>query len=71
MLSTYYETIPDVPITGIFDSQTRKAVIEFHKIAGLSPNGNVTPETYRILYDYVFRILNTLPSEAVYLPYLR
>jgi len=71
VLSTYYPTIPDVAITGIFDSQTRDAIIEFQKTMNLPLTGNITPETYRILYDNVYSILDTLPSEAIYLPYLR
>lgn len=71
VLSAYYETIPEIPITAIFDSQTRDAVIAFQKAMGLPATGNVTPETYQILYDNVFGILDTLPPQAVYLPYLR
>jgi peptidoglycan hydrolase-like protein with peptidoglycan-binding domain len=71
VLSTYYPTIPDVAITGIFDSQTRDAIIEFQKTMNLPLTGNITPETYRILYDNVYGILDTLPPEAIYIPYLR
>lgn len=71
VLSIYYPTIPQVAITGIFDSKTREAVIEFQKTMNLQTTGNITQETYQILYDNVIGILNTLPSEAVYLPYMR
>lgn len=71
VLNTYYPTIPKVAITGIFDSQTRDAVIEFQKTMNLPVTGNITTETYRILYDNVFKILDNLPPEAVYVPYLR
>lgn len=71
VLSIYYPTIPSVAITGIFDPQTRDAIIAFQKTMNLPTTGNITPETYNILYDNVFAILDTLPPEAVYLPYLR
>ncbi len=71
VLSLYYPTIPEVAITGIFDSQTRNAIIEFQKVMDLPVTGNITFETYQILYDNVFGILDTLPPEAIYLPYLR
>jgi len=71
VLSLYYQTIPEIPITGIFDSKTRDAVIAFQQTMGLPATGTVTPETYQTLYDNVYGILDTLPPEAVYLPYLR
>ncbi len=71
VLSIYHPAIPEVAITGIFDMQTRDAIIAFQKVMNLPTTGNITPETYKILYDNVYTVLDNLPPEAIYLPYLR
>lgn len=71
VLSAYYPTIPGVAITGIFDEQTRLAVIEFQKTVNLEPTGVVDSATFEALTGGLFGILDTLPPEAVYLPTMR
>lgn len=71
ILSVFYNNIPDIAYTGIFDEQTRLAVIEFQKMKGLSPTGIVDTETWNQLYDTILGIFMTLPPERVYLPSLR
>ncbi|WP_326908241.1 peptidoglycan-binding protein [Sedimentibacter sp. MB31-C6] len=71
VLSAYYDTIPAVPITGMFDSDTRTGVIEFQKTMNLPETGIVNQETWDILFSTVLGILETIPPEAVFLPRLR
>lgn len=68
VLALYYPTIQAVPITGVFDEQTRQQVIEFQKTVNLEPTGIVDKETFEALASSLFGILDTLPPEAVYLP---
>lgn len=46
-----YPSIPRVPIDGVFDEETRDAVIEFQKIMLLSPTGIVDFETFTVLHQ--------------------
>lgn len=71
VLSPFYPTIPSIPITGYFDENTRNAVIEFQKTMNLDPTGIVDRNTYEILSENMFNILDSLPSEAVFIPTLR
>jgi peptidoglycan hydrolase-like protein with peptidoglycan-binding domain len=70
ILSLYYNTIPGVTITGIFDPETRTSVIEFQKTMGLPVTGIVNPENWDIIYKIILTIFETLPVETVYLPYI-
>lgn len=70
-LSLYYNNIPTIPYTGIFDEQTRQVVIEFQKIMGLPVTGIADIDTLNKLYDSVRGIFNSLPPEETYLPYFR
>jgi len=71
VLSLFYDSIPEVQITGIFDSQTRLAVIEFQKTMGLPVTGIVDLETWNIMYRTILGIFEALPAQAVFLPYVR
>lgn len=71
ILSPFYPTIPQIPITGFFDEQTRNAVIEFQRAINLEPTGVVDRETYEALASNMFNILDNIPAEAVYIPSLR
>ncbi|MGD9569732.1 MAG: peptidoglycan-binding protein [Sedimentibacter sp.] len=68
VISLYYTNIPSIAYTGIFDEQTRQAVIEFQKVMGLPATGIVDETTWNILFDTIRGIFNTLPPERVYLP---
>ena len=43
--------VPSVPITGYVGDETKNAVIEFQKNAGLDPDGIVGPKTWGAMYD--------------------
>ncbi len=68
IISAYYPTVPAVDINGIFDSQTRAAIIEFEKTMNLPQTGLIDEETYNALHSTVLSILNTLPPSSIYLP---
>ena len=46
-----YESIPRTTIDGYFDEETKNAVIEFQKIKGIKPSGEVDYETFVLLFD--------------------
>lgn len=71
LLSLYYPTVPGVAVTGVFDEPTRLSVIEYQKTMGIEPTGLVDPKTWESLYKTALGIIRTLPSEAVFLPYIR
>lgn len=71
LITTNFRTVPHVEYTGVFDPQTRMAVIEFQKTMGLNPTGIVDQKTWHLLFKQVLGILRTLPPSAVYLPKLR
>lgn len=71
LLSLYYKTIPQVPITGIYDKDTRTSVLEFQKTVGLPTTGIVDPTTWGKLYDAALGIISKLEPQNVQLPYLR
>lgn len=68
VLSSYYDTIPAVPITGYFDPETTAGVIEFQKIMNLPPSGIVNQETWNLMYTNTYGIISKLPIEDIYLP---
>lgn len=71
VLSLYYDSIPAVAYTGIFDEQTRQSVIEFQKTMGLPATGIVDNETWNVLFNTFLGIIDTLQPEMIYLPYIR
>ncbi|HAQ40968.1 MAG TPA: spore cortex-lytic protein [Clostridiales bacterium] len=71
ILSLFYETIPAVAYTGIFDEPTRQDVIEFQKTMGLQPTGIVDDETWNLLFNTFLGIIDTLQPEMIFLPYIR
>ncbi len=71
VLSSFYSTIPPVQITGIFDNQTRNAVIQFQKTMNLPQTGIANDETINAMYNAVLGILKSVPPEEVYIPTVR
>lgn len=68
VLSAYYNTIQPVDIDGILGAQTREAIMEYQKIAGLPVTGQLDDTTWLSMYNSVTGILNTLPPSAIALP---
>jgi peptidoglycan hydrolase-like protein with peptidoglycan-binding domain len=68
IVSAYYPTVPAVDINGIFNDQTRAAIIEFEKTMNLPQTGLIDEETYNALNSTVLSILNTSPPSSIYLP---
>lgn len=71
VLSAYYPTIEGIAITGIFDEQTRQAVIAFQGTLNLESTGVVDSKTFEVMMSALFGILDSLTPEAVYLPTMR
>ncbi len=65
-LSFHNEEIGALPIDGIWESQTRDAVIAFQKIHGLSPTGIVDRETWdKLKEEYDSSVARNSPPVAL------
>jgi peptidoglycan hydrolase-like protein with peptidoglycan-binding domain len=71
IIAAFYITVPDVPITGIYDAATRNAILQFQKTMQLPETGAADIETIQALYRATRGILDTLPPEKVYIPFVR
>lgn len=47
VIAAFYDTVPNVAITGVFDEATKNAVIAFQNTFGLTPDGIVGRQTWR------------------------
>ena len=61
VISAFYESVSPVEITGEYNEETRKQVINFQRAAGLDPDGIVGEETWNAIYDAYLGIMNTVP----------
>ncbi len=59
-VADYYSSVPTVVETGVFDAQTKNAVIEFQKTFGLTQDGIVGSATWKKLYDIYNGILQNV-----------
>lgn len=50
-LSVIYDSFPEIEISGVFDENTQKAVMEFQKISGLDVTGKVDLVTWNRLSE--------------------
>lgn len=64
VIADFYETVPPVNVTGVFDDQTRAAVVAFQKAFGLDPDGVVGRLTWQDMYRAYRGIIDSLePSD--------
>ena len=68
ILSSYYNTIPSVNVTGSLNSETRNSIMEFQKTMKLPVNGIVDKKSLEMMYKYAVSILSTIPPSAISLP---
>ena len=59
----FNDNLPVIPITGVFDNNTRNAVLTFQSNYGLTPDGIVGVATWNRLLDVYSEKLNELSSE--------
>ena len=64
-LSGFYNTVPSVPIDGVFGSTTRAAVIDAQNTFGLVADGIVGEVTWDAIYDAYLGIVSTIPREYI------
>jgi peptidoglycan hydrolase-like protein with peptidoglycan-binding domain len=50
VVGEFYDTVPQIEITGVYDEPTRQAVIAFQNVYGLTPDGIVGIDTWQDLY---------------------
>lgn len=60
-IGQFFHTIPPVIQSSIFRDDTKRAVVEFQKTFGLTPDGIVGPGTWSKLYDVYHSIGQTVP----------
>ncbi|MCL2081074.1 MAG: peptidoglycan-binding protein [Oscillospiraceae bacterium] len=60
-ISAYFPSVPFVVEDGVFRDATKRAVTEFQKEFGLTPDGVVGPATWNKLYDVYWSIHGTVP----------
>ena len=62
VIGTFYETVPVISVTGVFDESTRDAVIAFQKTYGLVPDGIIGRLTWQDIYRAYKGILDSTDS---------
>lgn len=62
-LSFFFENIDFVPLTGVFDAETEKAVRAFQETYGLTADGIVGRQTWNKLTSVYNDIVSTLPAD--------
>lgn len=71
VIAAFYDTVPDVAITGVFDEATKNAVIAFQNTFGLTPDGIVGRQTWRDLnrtYRGIVDSMGELPGGIILYP---
>lgn len=62
-LASFYDTLPDIAIDGIFGSDTLNAVLAFQRQFGLPQDGIVGRQTWYAIQDAYDAIIRALPDE--------
>lgn len=60
VVGTFYDTVPVIPVNGIFDAETAEAVRAFQRTVGVAEDGIVGEETWHELYRAYRGIIDTL-----------
>ncbi len=64
-LSSFYNTIPSLPIDGVYGNSTRAAVVDAQNTFGLVADGIVGEVTWDAIYDAYLGIVSTIGREYV------
>lgn len=64
-ISSYYDTVPDVAIDGIFGPLTEASVAAFQTEMGLPPTGIVDEPTFDLMYDNYLAFVSSIPEEQI------
>ena len=62
VIAQFYETVPFIEATGVFDEETENALIAFQKAFGLTPNGVVNLATWQALNNAYSGIVSETPQ---------
>lgn len=60
VIGNFYDTVPVIPVNGVFDSETTRAVKAFQQTVGLPTDGIVGEQTWDALYAAYRGIIDTL-----------
>ena len=61
-VSVYYDTVPDLPLSGYYGPDTVEAVRSFQQTEGLEPDGVMDAVTYEKLFDAYTGLIASLPD---------
>lgn len=65
IISDYYDAVPNITVTGVYDEETRNAVIAFQRIFSLDPDGITGELTWAAIFDAYYGIINSLPEDII------
>lgn len=68
IMSSFFDTVPSVELSGYFGPETKNSVMEFQKTMILPVTGIVDPNTWDILYKYIISIFTTIPNSELLFP---
>ena len=71
-LSRFYNTIPEIPVDGVFGEQTQQAVLAAQRTLGIPEDGIVGRQTWNTVYRAFVGAVSGIPltfSEGVIVPY--
>ncbi|WP_050697673.1 peptidoglycan-binding domain-containing protein [Anaeromassilibacillus senegalensis] len=69
VLSEFTPQIPPVQVTGVFDAETKSAVLAFQRRAGMPETGEVGAPTWDAIYDAYAGVAETVLSRGELFPY--
>ncbi len=65
VIAYFDDRIPLPPVNGVFDEQTREAILAFQRVNGLAPDGIFGPETSPRLLETYRAVIASVPPELI------
>ncbi len=65
VIGDYYNSVPKIEVTRVYDEDTENAVSEFQYIFGLEPDGITGELTWAAIFDAYYGIIQSLPADII------
>ena len=65
VIGDYYDAVPIITVTGVYDEETQNAVTAFQNVFSLDPDGITGELTWAAIFDAYYGILNSLPADII------